>query len=81
MASKYIPPAVVQDISIPTSYSDLGFTQIRVTNVPESSKEVTPVQLVTLYRPQKVNAFTPTVRKVDVKRTSKTSANLALDFH
>ncbi|KJX98889.1 enoyl-CoA hydratase/isomerase like protein [Zymoseptoria brevis] len=59
MAFKYIPPAELQEIPIPKNYSDLNFTQIRVTNVPESSKEVTPIQLVTLYRPQKVNAFTP----------------------
>ncbi|CZT22400.1 related to enoyl-CoA hydratase/isomerase family protein [Ramularia collo-cygni] len=61
MASKYIQPAEVQELPIPKQYSDLGFTQIRVTNVPESSKEVTPVQLLTLYRPNKVNAFTPTM--------------------
>lgn len=63
MTSKnsYIPPAEVQELPIPKSYSDLGFTQIRVTNVPESSRDVTPIQLVTLYRPNKVNAFTPTM--------------------
>jgi enoyl-CoA hydratase/carnithine racemase len=61
MASKYIPPAELQEIPIPKNYSECNFTQIRVTNVPESSQEVTPIQLVTLYRPNKVNAFTPTM--------------------
>lgn len=61
MASKYIPPADVQELPLPKSYADLNFTQIKITNVPESSKEVTPVQLLTLYRPEKVNAFTLTM--------------------
>lgn len=61
MASKYIPPPEVQELPIPKTYADLNFTQIKITNVPESSKEVTPVQLLTLNRPNKVNAFTVTM--------------------
>lgn len=45
-------------IPLPPSYASLSFEQIRISHVPESSKEVTPVVLVTLNRPQKLNAFT-----------------------
>ncbi|KXT05211.1 hypothetical protein AC578_8375 [Pseudocercospora eumusae] len=61
MGSKYIETPSLHEIEVPKSYSDLGFTQIKVTNVPESSRDVTPIQLVTLYRPNKYNAFTPTM--------------------
>lgn len=54
----YDPPAEVPRIALPTSYADIPFTEIKVSHVPESSKEVTPVILVTLYRPEKYNAFT-----------------------
>jgi enoyl-CoA hydratase/carnithine racemase len=52
------PPADAQKLALPNSYSDVPFTQIKVTNVPESSPGVTPIVLVTLYRPKNHNAFT-----------------------
>lgn len=42
----------------PSSYATLPFEQIRVSHVPESSKEVTPIVVLTLYRPNNYNAFT-----------------------
>lgn len=45
-------------VTIPQSYKDFPCSHIRISNVPESSKEVTPVVLITLYRPGKHNAFT-----------------------
>lgn len=61
--SQYLESPSLHEIPIPRSYVDIGFTEIKVTNVPESSTEVTPVQLVTLYRPKKYNAFTPTMMR------------------
>lgn len=61
--SQYLESPSLHEIPIPRSYADIGFTEIKVTNVPESSTEVTPVQLVTLYRPKKYNAFTPTMMR------------------
>ncbi|KAL2063738.1 hypothetical protein VTL71DRAFT_5543 [Oculimacula yallundae] len=43
---------------IPPSYTDLPFSDIRVSHVPPSSPSPTPVILITLYRPKKNNAFT-----------------------
>lgn len=48
-------------IELPASYADLPFEQIRIANYPASSKTVTPIVVVTLYRPGKHNAFTPTI--------------------
>lgn len=61
--SDYVHPPEMQELPIPRNYADLGFTEIKITNVPESSSEVTPVQLLTLYRPKKYNAFTPTMMR------------------
>ncbi|KAM3425432.1 3-hydroxypropionyl-coenzyme A dehydratase [Cercospora zeina] len=61
--SQYVESPSLTELPIPQNYADIGFTEIRVTNVPESSTEVTPVQLVTLYRPKKYNAFTPTMMR------------------
>ena len=47
--------------SPPESYASLGFTQVSVSNVPESSPTVTKVVVVAFNRPQKYNAFTPTM--------------------
>ncbi|KAH8657798.1 ClpP/crotonase-like domain-containing protein [Xylariales sp. PMI_506] len=52
------PPAPLR---IPASYSDLGFTEIRVENHPQSSTAVTPIQILTLYRPGRHNAYTDTM--------------------
>ncbi|KAF3926015.1 hypothetical protein ABW20_dc0108038 [Dactylellina cionopaga] len=51
-----------KQISLPSSYSTLPFEQIRVSHYPESSLTPTPIVIVTLYRPGKHNAFTPTMR-------------------
>ena len=59
----YVHPPEIQELPIPKTYADLPFTEIKITNVPESSPEVTPIQLLTLYRPKKYNAFTPTMMR------------------
>jgi enoyl-CoA hydratase/carnithine racemase len=63
MGSKYLERPSLHEIPIPTTYSEPAFTQIRITNVPESSPTVTPIQLLTLHRPDKHNAFTPTMMR------------------
>ena len=55
--------AEVKEILLPSSYFELLFEQIRVSHVPESSKEVTPIIVLTLYRPKNYNAFTPTIMR------------------
>lgn len=45
-------------IPLPDSYAQLPTTQIRLSHVPEDSQVVTPVIVVTLYRPDNHNAFT-----------------------
>ena len=47
--------------SPPESYASLGYTQISVSNVPETSPTVTKVVVVAFNRPQKYNAFTSTM--------------------
>lgn len=59
--SSYLPKMSSADpklLPLPPSYASLPFEQIRISHVPESSKEVTPVVVLTLNRPQKLNAFT-----------------------
>ncbi|EGX42943.1 hypothetical protein AOL_s00215g892 [Orbilia oligospora ATCC 24927] len=46
----------------PSSYATLPFQQIRVSHYPESSPTPTPIVILTLHRPGKHNAFTPTMR-------------------
>lgn len=48
-------------INPPESYVALNFKQIRISHVPASSPTPTPVVLITLYRPNKHNAFTDTM--------------------
>jgi enoyl-CoA hydratase/carnithine racemase len=43
------------------SYTALPFTQIKLSHHPTTSKEVTPVIIVTLYRPENNNAWTKTM--------------------
>lgn len=62
-----MPPAVRAPLSIPESYDSLPLRQIKVSNVAESSQSVTPVLLVTLNRPSKLNAFTDVMRE-DLER-------------
>lgn len=53
----YAPPAETM-ASASTAYHDIPYKHIRVSHVPSSSPEPTPVIIVTLYRPGKHNAFT-----------------------
>ncbi|RVD82030.1 uncharacterized protein DFL_009874 [Arthrobotrys flagrans] len=46
----------------PSSYATLPFQEIRVSHYPESSPTPTPIVILTLHRPGKHNAFTPTMR-------------------
>ncbi len=48
-------------ITIPASYVTEASSEILVTNYPPSSAEVTPIQIVTLNRPKKLNAITSTM--------------------
>jgi enoyl-CoA hydratase/carnithine racemase len=52
------PPAEPQKLALPNNFAEIPFTEIKITNVPESSTEVTPIVLVTLHRPKNHNAFT-----------------------
>lgn len=62
-----MPRAPRPGLVVPESYHSLGFRQITVSNVPKSSSSVTPVLLITLNRPQKLNAFTDIMRE-DLER-------------
>lgn len=44
-------------LALPASYADIKNSTIKIENVPASSPGVTPIQLVTLCRPGKYNAF------------------------
>ena len=50
-------------LSLPPSYASLPFEHIRLSHVPESSEEVTPVIVLTLYRPKNYNAFTDVIMR------------------
>ncbi|KAF2094219.1 ClpP/crotonase [Rhizodiscina lignyota] len=45
-------------MSLPTTYVNAPDSHIRITNYPSSASGVTPLQIVTLNRPDKLNAFT-----------------------
>jgi enoyl-CoA hydratase/carnithine racemase len=45
-------------ISLPASYADLPYKDIRISHYPESSPTPTPIVILTLYRPGRHNAFT-----------------------
>lgn len=45
-------------LALPARYSDLPYTDIRISNSPPEAPGVTPIQILTLYRPGKHNAFT-----------------------
>jgi enoyl-CoA hydratase/carnithine racemase len=47
-----------KEVELPSSYAELPFEQLRLFHAPESSKEVTPIVIVQLYRPKNYNAFT-----------------------
>lgn len=44
--------------SLPATYAEVPLTEVRVANHPASAPGVTPIQIVTLYRPQAHNAYT-----------------------
>jgi enoyl-CoA hydratase/carnithine racemase len=46
-----------EPLSLPSSYETLPFKEIRVSHHPAGSPAVTPVVVLTLYRPGKHNAF------------------------
>jgi enoyl-CoA hydratase/carnithine racemase len=48
---------------LPASYAALKFQDIKVSHVPESSPTPTPVLVVSLNRPAKLNAFTDWTRE------------------
>jgi len=50
-----------QPIPLPDTYSSLPNKQIRISNHPQNAPGVTPIQILTLYRPGKHNAFTVTL--------------------
>ncbi|QIW96994.1 hypothetical protein AMS68_002512 [Peltaster fructicola] len=52
-----------QSLPLPATYNSLDYKEIKVSHVPASSKEPTPILLVTLYRPKNYNAFTLTMMK------------------
>ncbi|KAF3931212.1 hypothetical protein ABW19_dt0208068 [Dactylella cylindrospora] len=56
------PASQKPSITLPESYNTLPFEHIRVSHYPESSPTPTPIIILTLYRPGKHNAFTPTMR-------------------
>ena len=47
-----------QTIAIPPTYVNSPDSPIRISNYPESATTVTPIQIVTLNRPEKLNAIT-----------------------
>ena len=56
-------PADPRQLQLPSSYSSLPYEEIKLSHVPESSKEVTPIILLTLYRPKNNNAFTEKIMR------------------
>lgn len=58
---KMYPPSA--PVNLPASYSKLDLAHVRISHVPESSVEPTPVLLLTLYRPQNNNAFTEQMKE------------------
>jgi enoyl-CoA hydratase/carnithine racemase len=50
-------------LPLPASYATLKFQDIKVSHVPESAPTPTPVLVLTLNRPTKLNAFTDWTRE------------------
>ncbi|KAK6362350.1 hypothetical protein TWF730_006044 [Orbilia blumenaviensis] len=64
------PSSYVSDkkaLVLPSSYTALPFEHIQISHYPESSLAPTPIVILTLYRPGKHNAFTPTMRDELIK--------------
>lgn len=47
---------------VPVSYGLLNYKDIRISNVPETATSVTPIVVLTLYRPDRRNAYTESMR-------------------
>ncbi|KAK6366850.1 hypothetical protein LTS17_010401 [Exophiala oligosperma] len=62
-----MPRSVRPALQVPESYDLLPLRQIKVSNVPASSRSVTPVILIAFNRPEKLNAFTDVMRE-DLER-------------
>ena len=60
-ATTMYPPT--EPVQLPASYAKLDFPHVKISHVPESSPEPTPVLLLTLYRPQNNNAFTRSMQE------------------
>ncbi|TKA41478.1 hypothetical protein B0A54_06365 [Friedmanniomyces endolithicus] len=54
-------PAEPPKLPLPSSYTSLPFTQIRLHHVPSTSQTITPTIILELHRPGKHNAFTETM--------------------
>jgi hypothetical protein len=73
--SNYFEPPIIDNmpraprpsLAFPESYASLPLRQVTVSNVPYSSPTVTPVLVITLNRPEKLNAFTDIMRE-DLER-------------
>lgn len=48
----------LNSIPVPQSYCTSANTQVLISNYPDTASGVTPIQIVTLNRPEKLNAFT-----------------------
>jgi len=48
----------LKSIPVPSSYCTSANAQVLISNYPEAAPGVTPIQIVTLNRPEKLNAFT-----------------------
>ena len=51
-------PADIRTITVPHTYANSSDSPVCISNYPESANGVTPIQIVTLNRPNKLNAFT-----------------------
>lgn len=58
-----IKPSTMQAITPPRSYAELPCKEIRLSHHPSSSPDPTPIIVVTLYRPEKYNAYTAVMMK------------------
>lgn len=51
-------PRETQTVAVPPTYVNSPDSPIRITNYPDSEDTITPIQIVTLNRPDKLNAIT-----------------------
>jgi len=53
---------MAQGYIVPESYDHLNYREIQISNVPDTATSVTPVVVLTLYRPERRNAYTESMR-------------------